>query len=353
LVSVTPDIGARRGWYHGWNIVAACALAEAMANGLPVNAFTLFLQDWSAELHAPISSLQLGLAALGIFSSVLAPFVGVLVDRKPARLLMGGGLLTLALFEIGISFVTTMWQFLALYILLLPTAVVFSTTLPANAIVSRWFVRRLGLALGLTAFGLGLAGVVLPQLIAALLPLGWRMIWRMMGVLVGLVVTPIVVWALRDHPANRDGLHYLTPEHSTRPPVSHPVVGGNGGLGWRDVLARRNFWLMVIVYLPMLALYGGCAHNLAPIGVGLGLSRQAAAALVSIFSLSHVSSTLVVGFLSDRFGSRLPLAALATATALGGIIVATSSNATSLTIGTAFVGLSGGMWPLLGAASAC
>lgn len=137
MVSVTPDIGARRGWYHGWNIVAACALAEAMANGLPVNAFTLFLQDWAAELHAPISSLQLGLAALGIFSSVLAPFVGVLVDRKPARLLMGGGLLTLALFEIGISFVTTMWQFLALYILLLPTAVVFSTTLPANAIVSR------------------------------------------------------------------------------------------------------------------------------------------------------------------------------------------------------------------------
>lgn len=93
-MSATSDVAARRGWYHGWNIVAACALSQAMANGLPVNAFTLFLQDWSTEFHAPISSLQLGLAALGIFSSVFAPFVGVLVDRKPA--LDGLAVLTLA-----------------------------------------------------------------------------------------------------------------------------------------------------------------------------------------------------------------------------------------------------------------
>lgn len=351
-MSATSDVTARRGWYHGWNIVAACALSQAMANGLPVNAFTLFLQDWSTELHAPISSLQLGLAALGIFSSVFAPFVGVLVDRKPARLLMGGGLLGIALFDIGISFVTTTWQFLALYIVVLPAGVVFSTSLPANAIVSRWFVRRLGLALGLTAFGLGLAGVVLPPLIAALLPLGWRTIWRMMGIFIGLVVAPIVVWVLRDRPTDRDGLHYLTPDNTTRPQVSHAIGGGDGGLGWRDILARRNFWLLVVAFLPMLALYGGCAHNLAPIGAGLGLSRQAVGVLLSVFSLSHVGSTLMAGLLSDRFGNRLPLVGLATATALGGIIVATAANATGLTIGTALVGLSGGMWPLLAAAIA-
>lgn len=323
-----------------------------MANGLPVNAFTLFLQDWSVELHAPISSLQLGLAALGIFSSVLAPFVGVLVDRKPARLLMGWGLLGIALFEVGISFVTLTWQFLALYILILPAAVVFSTTLPANAIVSRWFARRLGLALGLTAFGLGLAGVALPPLIAALLPFGWRMIWRGMGIFTGLVVVPILVRVLRDRPADRDGLHYLTSDGTTSTSVSHTARSGDRGLSWRDILTHRNFWLLVVVYLPMLALYGGCAHNLAPIATGLGLNRQSVGGLISVFSLSHVAATLLAGLLSDRFGNRLPLAGLATATALGGVIVATSYNATSLTIGTALVGLSGGMWPLLGAAIA-
>jgi MFS family permease len=222
-VNATTGVVARRGWYHGWNIVAACILSQAMANGLPVNAFTLFVQDWSADLHAPISSLQLGLAALGIFSSVFAPFVGVLVDKRPARLLMGAGLLGIALFEIGISFVSSAGQFLALYIVLLPAAVVFSTSLPANAIVSRWFVRRLGLALGLSSFGLGMAGVVLPPVVAALLPLGWRMIWRLSGLLIALVVTPLVVWTLRDRPSERDGLHYLTADETARPTLAHGV----------------------------------------------------------------------------------------------------------------------------------
>lgn len=66
---MAADGKTRKGWYHGWNIVAVCVLSQAVANGLPVNSFTLFVQDWSAELHAPISFFQLGLAALGLFSA--------------------------------------------------------------------------------------------------------------------------------------------------------------------------------------------------------------------------------------------------------------------------------------------
>lgn len=81
---------SRNGWYHGWNIVAACILSTAIANGLTYNCYSLFLRDWSLEL---------------------------------------------------------------------PFALALSASIPTNALISRWFVRRLGLALGLTAFGLGLAGV--------------------------------------------------------------------------------------------------------------------------------------------------------------------------------------------------
>lgn len=342
----------RRGWYHGWNIVAVCALSQTVANGLPVNAFTLFVQDWSAELHAPISSLQLGLAALGVFSSLFAPFVGTLVDEYPARLLMGSGLAGIAVFYIGISFVSATWQFMALFVLLLPLAVVFSTSLPANAVVSRWFVRRLGLALGITSFGFGMAGVVLPLIIAAALPLGWRVIWRIAGVAIAFVVTPIVIATLRDHPDERDGVYYLRPDGTSPASLHHGVTHDGTPLSWREVLARRNFWLLVAVFLPTLATYGGCSHNLAPIGASLGLTRQTAGVLVSAFSLSHVGATLLAGLLSDRFGNRRPLAALAIGTAAGSLLVALSTEVTGLAVGITLAGLSGGMWPLLVAAIA-
>jgi MFS family permease len=56
--------------------------------------------------------------------------------------------------------------------------------------------------------------------------------------------------------------------------------------------------------------------------------------------------------LADRFGNRLPLVGLATATALGGAIVAIAGSAPLLFLGVLLVGLSGGMWPLLASAVA-
>jgi MFS family permease len=344
-----------RGWYHGWNIVAVCVLSSAAANGLPINAFSLFLQDWSTQLHAPISFFQLSLAALGLFSAFCSPFVGVLADKYPARWLMGGGLLGIALFCVGVSYVRASWQLLALFMIVLPVSVAFSTTLPANAVVSRWFVRRLGLALGLTAFGLGIAGVVLPPIVAALMPeFGWRMIWRVAGLLTALVVAPLVMWVVRDQPAERDGTYYLAALGAARSQKAHGhgSVTGGAGLTWRTVFARRNFWLLVAVFLPMLALYGGCLNNLAPIASAQGLSQQTAGALMSTLSFSQICSTVICGLLSDRFGNRLPLVGLTVATAVGGMMVALGHGMADLGVGVVLVGLAGGMWPLLAAAVA-
>jgi len=346
--------GVRRGWYHGWNIVVVCVLAQTAANGLPINAFSLFLHDWSVELNAPISSLQLALAALGLAAAIFSPIVGPLADKYPARWMMGGGVFGIALFYIGVSFVTARWQLLALFMLLLPVALTFSTTLVTNASVSRWFTRRLGLALGLSAFGLGAAGVILPPIVATLTPeFGWRTVWRGAGLLIAFVVLPLVLLVMRDRPTARDGLRYMTTDGVTVSNHGHPrVAGGSSGLGWRDVLASRNFRLLLAVYLPMLALHGACLHNLAPLVTSRSLDQQTAGVLLSAFSLSHVTSTLIVGMLSDRFGNRLPLVGLALATAAGGTIVAFAQSGAGLFLGVLMVGLSGGMWPLLAAAVA-
>ena len=355
-MTIAAGTARPRGWYHGWNIVAVCVLSSAVANGLPVNAFSLFLQDWSTELHAPISFFQLGLAALGVFSAFCSPFVGVLVDKYPTRWLMGGGLLGIALLCVGVSLVRSSGQLLALYVVVLPVSVVFSTTLPANAVVSRWFVKRIGLALGLTAFGLGIAGVVLPPIVAVLLPeFGWRMIWRVGGIFIALAVAPLVMGVVRDRPATRDGLYYLGAEGASGAHQGHGQHGaahGSNGLTWRAVFARRNFWLLVAVFLPMLALYGGCLNNLAPIAATQGLSRQTGAILMSALCFAQVCSTLICGLLSDRFGNRLPLVGLTMAAGIGGMMVALGHGMANLGVGVVLVGLVGGMWPLLATAVA-
>ncbi len=348
-MNITSDSARQRGWYYGWNIVAFAIVSTIAANGLTVNAFSLFLKDWSQQLHANISTLQLALAVMGVGGALLAPFVGALADKYPARWLFASGLAGMAIFHVGLSFVEATWQFLTLSAVLLPISVALSASLTSNAVVSRWFVRRRGLALGLTAFGLGIAGAVLPPIIAALMPaFGWRMIWRGAGIIIAVVLIPAALLVVRDRPAERDGVHYVT-----GPRQAGPHDGGEASdLTWRDILGRKNFWLLLAAYLPILALYGGCSQNLAPIAASRGLTTQAAGALLSVFSVFYVASTLFMGLLSDRFGNRLPLFGLAVATSAGGLIFAFGQRFAPLCVGIALAGLGGGIWPLLAAAAA-
>jgi MFS family permease len=342
-----------RGWYYGWNIVAVCILSQTVANGLTYNALSLFLRDWSTQLHAPISQLTLTIAIMLVVCAVLSPIVGAMADKYPARRLLVFGLLGMALFYFLISKVSAAWQVLTLYGVLAPLSLVLSTSVPVNALIARWFVRRRGLALGLAAFGIGMGGVLLPPVIAAMLPTaGWRAIWRDGGLLIAVIVVPLTLLIVRDRPTEREGLHYLSSDGS--PPAqnhhAHAAVGGD--MGWRDVLARRNFWLLVAIYLPMMALYGACGQNIAPYALHHGLSQESAGVLLSVLSLAHVVATLVLGLLSDRFGNRLPLVGLAALMVAGAGTLAFGTGQPVITLGCALIGLGGGVFTLLAAAIA-
>src|ERR1700726_467534 len=97
-------------------------LSTATANGLTYNCYSLFLRDWSAQLHTPISRLQLALPAMLLLSAAISPTVGAFADKYPARTLFACGLTGMAIFYLAISAVTAPWQIVALYGLLAPVA---------------------------------------------------------------------------------------------------------------------------------------------------------------------------------------------------------------------------------------
>jgi MFS family permease len=345
-------LARQRGWYHGWNIVAIAVLSMTMANGLTYNAFSLFLKPLSAELHTPISSLTLSLAGLAFGGALLSPFVGPLADRLPARRLLSLGLLGIALFYVCVGSATAVWQIWALYWVLGTVSLTFSTAVVTNAVIARWFVRRRGLALGLSAFGMGLAGVVLPPLIQRILPeLGWRMIWRGCGVLIALVVVPLVLWLIRDRPTEAEGHYYMSGEAGVSG-AHHGRSAAAGRMGWREVLARRNFWLLLGIYIPMVALNGAIIQNISPYAATRGLSAQFGASLLALLSLAHVLATPLLGMLSDRFGNRLPFVGMAVVLIAGALLLALNPTVPLIVVGCVLIGIGGGWFTLLGAAIA-
>ncbi len=327
------------GWYYGWTIVAMTIVTRVSTNGLTSNALTLFLPKWSAELNVPISQLQLPLGAMLIMCALISPLIGSLADKYPSRILFGCGLGGMSVFYLAMSWATAVWQMIALYGLVASISLTLVTGIPANALISRWFVRRLGLALGLSTFGAILGGVLLPPLVAALLPtFGWRAIWRGVGLVVGLIVLPLMLIVIRNRPTEREGLHYVS---------GKPRDNGAHQLTMRDILTRGKFWLLVVIYLPILGLHMGAAQNLAPYAANHGLSSQSAGILVSVLSFSQLVAMVILGMLSDRFGNRLLFAGLGITMAIGAAILAFGTTLPAAALGAMIMGFGGGILILL------
>ncbi|MEY2926154.1 MAG: hypothetical protein RL367_631 [Pseudomonadota bacterium] len=332
-------------WYHGWNIVGLCVLVQIAGLGITLNCFSLFLHDWTREFGLPVSSFALGVTIFSLGCALAAPFAGLVADRFPARRLFAIMLAVLAVFHLAVSFVATGWQIVALYAVLLPAAVTFSTGIPCQTLVSRWFVHRVGLAMGLTAFGLALAGVFFPSLIVKFLPLlGWRVIWRIFAGLIVVIIVPLVLIAMRDRPHAAEGQFYVGSK-------GHEAAVSK--LSVRAVLSRRNFWVAVAVFVPIQCASISMTVNLAPIVGSYGFSPKVAGLMIAVLSSSALAAKLVAGIAADRFGNRVPMIVTGLLCAAGlGALVNSSGNLPLLAAAFVMIGLSGGVWTLLASATA-
>jgi MFS family permease len=348
-------------WYHGWNIVAVCVLSQVAALGLTLNCFSLFLAQWDHDFHTKASTLEGAVLAFALVCAGVAPVAGTLADRVPARWIFGPAIVGLFVFHAAMGFATATWQVIALYTILLPVAVTFSTTVTAQAVVSRWFVRRVGLAMGLTAFGLAISGIVLPPIVNVLLPaLGWRHVWWLFAGLIGLVILPTVVGVLRDRPDPEEGKDYVG-DHLA--PGGAPRAHGHGGGAKmapgaliqtiKGVLTRPNFWITISVFIPVFCGYQAVVLNLTPIVTTRGFSVTYAAFLISLLSIADIIAKLGAGVLADKLGNRIPLMAVGLIGAAGlGLLALSGHQAPLMVVGLVLIGLSGGVWTLLASATA-
>jgi MFS family permease len=343
-LATTALVARKPLYYHGWNVVAACVLSQLSALGVPANCFSLFVGGWSVQFHTPISTLAIGLTVFSLSCAIWCPVVGYFTDRFSVRAVMALALVGVALFHFAIGSATASWQIIALYSAVLSLVVIFSTGVPSQALVSRWFVRRRGLAMGLTAFGIAMAGVIFPPIITAIMPgIGWRATWLLFGAIIGVVVAPTVFFTLRDRPGEADGVDYVTAEAQDAAPVHLPL---------KRIFGNRNFWITIIGFTPPQAVSMALSVTLAPIVMTKGYGLPTAGLLISASATAAILSKLGMGFLSDRFGNRLPLTLAPLSTGVGCVLLAAAHGLPSLFGAIVFIGVGQGVWTVLAAATA-
>src|SRR5690606_1511950 len=122
---------------------------------------------------------------------------GWLIDRYGPRQLMMTGALMFAIALIGISYSSSLEMFYLFYVFN-ALGYVFGGPLPCQVLISRWFSKNRGKAMGIAYLGIGMGGALAPLLAARLeMWYDWHLALAMLGV-IGFLMVFIFSYFIKD-----------------------------------------------------------------------------------------------------------------------------------------------------------
>ncbi len=286
--------------FYGWWIVLASVVGLVLSSA-PVFAFTLgvFIKPLSQEFSWSRAEITFGYALCTLAMSAVTPLVGRLVDRYGARTIAVPSLFIFGLCLTSFYFLSaSIWHLYASYVLI-GLVGSGSTPLPYSRVISHWFDKKRGLALGLSLAGIGLGTFIMPSLAQALVTaVGWRLAYVLLGLLVIGIAVPVVGLLLKETPE----MLGLRPDGGAAPHAGAAKSSSrHAGLSCREAWHTGTFWLMTTAFFLVATTTNGCVVHLVPLLTDRGISAQSAAFATSLFGGALLLGRVGAGRLLDRF----------------------------------------------------
>lgn len=313
MSATKPSVVQRPGPFYGWYIVGASVFCNAVTAGTYWQGFQIFFLPLLKEFGWSRAALSGAFSFRSIETGVEAPFIGILVDRVgPRKVILWSAVLAGAgICLVGLTF--DIISFYAFFLLATVGAGGASHSISWSVVITRWFRRRRGLALGIGTSGPMFAGVVLVTLAWLVETMGWRTAVVFAGVFLWLTIIPMTFLVVRDSPGQMgtgvDG-DPVRPGPSERPAKGQERPEREGyTVG--QALRSRPFWLVVVIFSCLF--FGQSAfqvHQVAYFQNDAGLSLAEATSLLGLVFLVSAVGRIGVGFLSDFVDLRLVLAGI-------------------------------------------
>ena len=217
---------------------------------------------------------------------------GWIVDRFGPRRLMLAGILMAGGALIGLGAVSALWMFYLFYFFN-ALGYVCGGPLPNQVLLSQWFDKTRGKAMGIAYLGIGIGGALVPLLANHLTErFGWRGSLQALGVLIILIAFPLAYFVKEARSSNARGEPV---EPRARPSTS----SGRAMIG--DVLTQPAFYLLALGSMCSIAAVGGANQHLKLfLSLDRGYSQADAAGIISLVLAVSIAGRLLMGWLADR-----------------------------------------------------
>ena len=285
--------------FYGWVIVFTAGIGLLLGYApVFVYSFSVFIKSLAQDFHTSRTSISFAFTLANVMQSVGAPLIGRLVDRFGAHKVIVPSTVIFGLVIISFKyFSTSLWQLYAFFIVigLIGTG---TAPVPYGIVVSRWFDRRRGLALGLMMMGLSSGAILMPPIAQRLIVLfGWRAAYAIVGFVVLAISVPVVGIFLKDSPEKMG----LQPDGEPDLNTGSTERKNEQGVNWSVARREPTFWFLASAFFLLGASVHACVIHLVPMLTDRGISVERAAFASSLLGVALLIGRVFTGYFLDRF----------------------------------------------------
>jgi MFS family permease len=307
--------------FWGWYVVLGALLITGINYGVRYS-FGIFLKPMAQEYQWSRSAVSMGISILILVYGIGGILTGRLIDRIAPRWLITAGSVLLATGLFLTALVREPWQFYITYGLLGGIGASCFGVVVCNSSVGKWFIRRRGLAIGLSSIGVGAGTMAMAPLAGYVVKVyGWQAGFVLLGVFV-LVIGVILSQFLMGRTRPED--YGLLPDgDGPAPRDCGPAVAGGPrvtpSLG--SVLRDTRFWILAACYgLAIMAEMSALVHQV-PYALDRNIDKVAAASSLGLIGMASIAGRFFFGWLADRMHDAKYASVLGFVLMIGGMLL--------------------------------
>lgn len=290
--------------YPGWRMVCVGILCMMITFGIPISVLPLIYSEvirefgWSmTDATLAFSYKQWTAAAISLL------LVGPFIERLGLRTMMVTSCVVTGAAMASFLLIDSLWSY-NLAVLSLGFGQAF-TIIGVKILVSRWFTRRQGLAVGIALAGSSFGGSIFPLIYSGLATeYGWRMAMAVLSISIWVVVLPAYLFLARENPTAEDVASEAVPA-SAGGASAERLKEADNAVSFKEILRLPSFWCAAVGIAIISGVDGGLfQHTALYIQNDVGMSRSAAAATLSATFALGVVAKIAAGWVFDALSIR-------------------------------------------------
>lgn len=284
-------------FYYGWILMVVGFLMMVMAYVGSVSITSVFLIPVTEDLGIDRAQFLLYQTILTVMSVIVTAYFGNKMAKGNIKLIMVISALCSALGYVIFANAHVVYLMYGAS-LLLGVGFANCTVLPMSIIINNWFGGKVrGTVMGVTFVGSGIGGLImLPVLNGVIQNSGWRMGYYTLAIIF-VIAALISFLTIVKTPEEKGFVRMGQSDNETS-------IKDAGGMTIKEALKTPMLWL--ILSTATLTVFGSSAilFNSAAFFVETGFSVDTAAKIAS-YNLGMLAvGKIVIGFLSDKFGTK-------------------------------------------------